>query len=714
MPSKNIYSLNDTDYSRRILNLKEDYAAQGATYLSIVNSTPYPDELAKLTTQMESFTDESPEVSYFRRDPITLDRHLEKAKLSDYIADIKQTNRILAPSLTTYMSPKISVSFLSEFTRKNVEARSIIKKKMFQEKDAVKKLLYGRQQVNKKGDNNRVTGILGIGGTTISNKSGHSTLTSTTRAITSMANALNERFLSGTRHYRSEDLCINSMVYTIHTMLGTPEARNNFQQTLEHYKLVTPSLHDTSEYIWQSASIYMYPQKKQNLYEFISKLSDIERCAVMYTGDFYAVRKFNPDMVKTFVSELITLKQGEYFDGIIDKIWEQNDIVLSFVHHRLYPELEEKAKRYGEMDKALVASIYHTCVHIESVLRKWEPLIMGLFVNSVLPPSVAYMRDMIRRVVGMSDTDSTLRAAGEWIQWYNNDYSRFPSRNAVNVAVGSSILMLSEFIANHHYKQYNVNIAGDTDRITEIEMKDELTLHSFIVGTQTKHYAGLINIQEGNVFKRDKKHLEMKGVNLKNSNAPEIVNKALKEIVLYVTTGIEDGKDLYFKHIYDIVVHIENTISKSIMDGKADYLRFVLIKDPSSYKKPDPKDNIYQHKILWDNTYGKLLGQVYDVPYVVARVPITLNNKTQVKAFVASLDNSILRDGFDDFFLQFNKTAFPKINLPRDYIIGHGIPKELQPYLDLKLILLNLCNPLYTMLDYIGYHLPTGHTLTQE
>ena len=164
---------------------------------------------------------------------------------------IEDQNLILSPSLIAYQRPEIVKSLLSEFLFGNVRKRKEYKDLKFkyeQEGNNTLKTFYDILQTSVKELNNSLSGAGVSKFNAIYCKSSHLSLTSGCRTATSYANASNERFIAGNRHYHKPNVVIQELS---NAALYGPHAE--IDKVLPRYGIVYPSVEQTMECILKSS-----------------------------------------------------------------------------------------------------------------------------------------------------------------------------------------------------------------------------------------------------------------------------------------------------------------------------------------------------------------------------------------------------------------------------------------------------------------------------
>ena len=335
------YFIKPIDEYKRNINPVKHYIEQMANYLSTMRNIP----LDKATDIVKDILKKNknisiPTVVHYSRD-IYKDTHLKETKLTDYIYDSIKNDDVMAPSFTTYINPKKEKSMISEFAMENVTLRAKVKKQMFKEKAAgnsVKATNLNNDQKRYKQYNNSLSGALVANGTSLKNQSGHSSLTSTTRTVSSLGNASNERLIAGNRHYRNPDI----ILYNIISIVSRIDI-DQISSTMEKYNLHYPTVDEVVSVIQRSSDYYFSDTYVFNnkIIPYLNKLSKYQLAAFVYTGDLYQLRNYNSEVICKFIDKLTTKVVSKDTDeNILENVnnYDETCIILSKLIH--YDELK--------------------------------------------------------------------------------------------------------------------------------------------------------------------------------------------------------------------------------------------------------------------------------------------------------------------------------------------------------------------------------------
>ena len=362
------------DQYQRDFNHVDHYIKNSAKYLSVVYGVSADECEVWVKTQLASdgeYPIYNPKILTLTR-PSEGNRILETITAEDFFGDIIKNRRIVSPSLAVYLHPKEKQSILAKFIRGNVKARGVAKKAMFLAKqlgDKITENIKNDEQASKKIANNSMSGAHNSLYTILWMRSAHSSLTSTCRTATAYANANNEKFLTGNRHYYDPTVTMEALVSTLN--LTDFEA---LAAVMEKYQLHYPTAEEVLETIRYSADYY-WPhahEEHKRFFEFAARLEPIERAALVYVQDAWHLKRFNEEVMRTLISKLITYSTVPHPDPAA--VWSKmTDSIKAFVFSLHGPELMGKVViKLKETDPELYACIASTAV---KTCRSWMSIV---------------------------------------------------------------------------------------------------------------------------------------------------------------------------------------------------------------------------------------------------------------------------------------------------------------------------------------------------
>jgi hypothetical protein len=693
------------EYKRNI-NPTYQYFHQAAAYLSLMTNRDYEECMKfvrRVITNKEITQVVDPKVAYLERQP-NGDRELKETTLTEYISTALKEGDLIAPTLTTYTNPRIKESLLVNYVEDNIAARSVAKKAEFAAKaagDKEKSKIFNIEQTNKKLRNNALSGAHVSASTPLYNKTAHSTLTSACRTTSGYGNANNEKFLNGNRHYWCANIVINNIISII-----THTDYEELERIVKKYNITIPSAEDVNNAIKYSTDLYWSDsQHFKKISDFVNKLNDLQRAAFIYTGDMYHLMKFNQELIRNMIRELSTKVKGEC-ENALKTIKEVNSDYVDLAHAVCYSEMKGKGKNYQAMENTPeLNTLVLTSINIGKTLDKYSDLIKVFWVTNNLPGSVGYFPESIRRSAITSDTDSTIFTVQDWVSWYKGEINFDDEAMAVSAIM---IFLASQTITNV-LATMSANFGMVGKRLFQIAMKNEFKFDAFIVTNVAKHYYAKISIQEGNVFKDRER--EIKGVHLKSSNSPLIVTKKANELMEFVMESILTNKKIAITNILKDIADVERSIKSTIFAGGLDYFRLSQIKTPDSYTREE-RESPYIHYLLWEEVFAEKYGHLAPPPYSCIKINTTLNNATATKVWLDEMQDQVLAMRLRQWLAKNNKVYLPTFYLSTDISKSTGIPKEVQDIINVRKIILDLCNVFYIILESIGYYIKTGHMVS--
>lgn len=687
------------------------------------------------------------------------DRFVRKTGYLNYLKNIVSKDLICAPSMTTYLRPKTLQSEMGLYINGNLTLRNEAKHEglvagmsanelasriqdiigdpdeegyvaptLTQEQQAEYQSLSQQykiysdiasikhnEQTSHKIFNNGISGMQTIGSTPFVLVSAHSALTSGCRSATSYGNATIERFVAGSRHYWSPEVVL-TQITTIISHTDYPK----LQAVMDKYNLHYPSVDEVYKLIKYSTDLYWHGQEPmEEIVEYVQTLSPIERASFAYTADFYHLRKFNNEFVTGFLDELSAVKSGHHPDPVAGAKKAKGDhkaLALILCAEVTAGKSIEKMIEAGENEGlAMVALTYE---NIMATLDKYQDLISVFWTTLNVPPNISRTRDIRRRSVVGSDTDSCLFGVREWVKW-KNGHAGFDKPCQ---ATWHTVVFMACQVVTHTLACLSAGMGVQGDDVKKLAMKNEYAFSVFGLTNIAKHYWGSMIAQEGGVYKKPK--LEMKGVQFKDSNSPpEIIDESDEYIV-----GIID--QIYQKGTFEIMPILQSmagteaTVTRSIEKGDTKYLKSAYVRPKEDYKKPMSSN--YFHYELWCKAFAHKYGDAPALPYRAVKISVDLPNKTAIKKWVESIEDPIMRSALDELYVsgegggdvdddaplsddgaEEEVTGKPKASItsflmPLDLVRANGIPKEILAVANLRKQTYTAVSPFYLTSESMG------------
>ncbi len=655
-------------------------------------------------------------------------RKRQVTTVTEYIANIVKNNKIVAPSMTVYSHPKQKKSLLAEFILHKLDMRKKAKKEMFlAEKQmneanrlvkeatanndqtmasqqaivaatmSTEKAYFNCLQTSAKIAANSLSGTFGFAGTVLFNKTAHSSLTSICRCAASNANANNERFLSGNRHYWSLEVTLNNIV----NILTTVDC-NRVREVVERYGLVYPTVEQVVEavrgctdYYWSKSS----PALFQKVVDFIHTLTPEERAGYLYNQDAYHVMKCNDHFFRVLVKKMITIPDElpddpDHWMKLMDEdiLMFASRLCSPFMSGKSVKDLENAYKEGKNKDYLrFVAVVKNVLVN----LQDYADFIQTFWATSNPPMSLAMIPTMMRRCAVLSDTDSTIFTTQDWTTWYQGklDFT-YESESVSALMVYFTSCMTTHLLAMH-----SAQMGVDREQLYTLAMKSEFANPLLGLTTRGKHYYSYVSAKEGNVY--SEYVLDIKGVGLRNSKLPPNIRESSDNFIRHVMDTIMKGEKLSVHEVLTRVADEEREIIRSIHAGEPTYLSVAKINTADAYKQKE-LNSTYQLYGLWEQVFAPKYGHAPLPPFDCVAVNIDANNKSDMAAWLDNSGDEQFAQRFRNWLAATGKDKITRILLPTEILRVHGLPKEIINALDLRKVLMNLMDAHYLILESLG------------
>lgn len=691
----------ETNQYTRTLNFLPEAIDQAALFLS--KSTGDSLETTKAFVQNTispngAFPYKDRNVRYLERNKVG-DRELKEGTFTEYLEKVFNRRSPMPPTMTAYVPVEEDVSILGEYIEGNVAERSRFKKIKFEagqrgDKDAADEA--DGIQNSKKILNNSLSGAHSSPSTGLYNKSSHSTLTSGCRITTAYGNANNEKFLAGNRHYWSPDVILANIVTIVkHTDYLS------FNRAVEEFGIVMPSVDAVMECIHRSAFYYWRNDARMaTIRKTVEGLTDIERGAFLYIGDLYHFAKYNDSIVRTMLGELSDVTTQSVSVEEADKWLGSASADMKVFINLLCSEwtADKNIKDIKANTPEIYGIIGANAKNVVERLNKYRTLIQGIFRPSTLHGSIAKLPSIVRRAVLASDTDSTIFTNQYWTKWYVGklDFSIQSYR------IGYTTTFLTSQVVIHLLGMMSAQIGLSKQHLHKLEMKNEYYFPVFTLTSRAKHYFGNKSAQEGNVFTKMKS--EIKGVELRSSNAPKVINDKLHGLMTTVLEKTMADGTMSIREIMDPIYTIESSIINDLHSGGHTYLRTMPLKDGSAYVDGDNAPAMFHHK-LWQAVFSPKYGEAPELPYQGVKVSVNLNNPTKLKLFLLSIPDRHLAERLDSFLKANKRDKLAVLVFPKPLIELHGVPQEIRPAIEHRKLVHSIMAPYYLFLESFGIYM---------
>jgi hypothetical protein len=701
MTAAGFFSLSPDEYTRTI-DPVEHYIEQNAFY--IAKQTGYDINVARQFI-IDEFKEGRLDLHQAKAPRLYRDkhgdRHKEMVTLYQYIKEVVDDNLLIAPTMTTYLPPEVKRSLLSDYIIKNMNLRKGFKKQKFKYEMAESVVLasfYDMLQNSTKIKNNALSGTQAVKSNVLFNKSAHSSLTSSCRVITSVSNALNEKFIRGNRHYWSPQIVLNNIIAIANDAKHYP-----VKETMAKFNIHVPTVDDVMACIHYSTGPYWKNwELSKKITRFVEKLTDEERAFFLYGMDLYHLAKHNDELVRNLLTRFIQMPEQPIDDveAIYQKVNEDVVILAALLAGDLTKgcqigdirgKTEDGQWKFLEKNQILAGN----CLQISDLLDEYQVLFTTFFRPNLLPQSVADLPDMYRRAVPVSDTDSSIFTTMYWGKWITGKYS------CDELSTKTSYL-ITYFITQsviHNLAMLSANLGVSADKIHDLKMKNEYAFPVFILSQLSKHYLALITAQEGNLLPKMK--FERKGVNLRNSAASTEIVSRLHQLADQSMLKVYSGESVELAPLLSTVAELEKLIFDDIRSGSPLFLRSIQVKEEESYSQKDNAPAVKQHN-LWENVFADKYGAAPELPYKSFTVTLKCNSKNKFNKWVETIEDRVLADKLSRYCEKNFQSGLPTIRLPIANVSETGIPVELIDQSEFREVVRAIMAPFYIILAAFG------------
>jgi len=678
------------------INPVKNYLEQAITFVSKYYKLSKEEATQELKNIIKNNKPKNPIVKYVGRDE-TDATVIKESKLTDYINDSVKNGEIVTPSLTVYTHPSKKKSLHAKFLAGNIKRRSEHKHKSFVEYQAGNYLASAHHNVLQKVMkifNNSLSGAYASMSTALYNPSAHYTLTSITRSVASIGNAVSESVIAGNKCFYTPDSIINYI-----TSIVTCVNMKKVILAISRYKLYEPSVDDVMEMILKSSRRYWKSSKYEDIIRnYLSKLASYELAAVMYVNDLHHMKKHNEELIKDFIGRL-----GKRTDGIVNdplKVLNRNlEGVNNLVHHICMEDIKGINVDYGKLYKTnpdILNVLAATADNVYTVLLEYRLLIKTFFTTDILPIDVGSIKDCHRDTIVLSDTDSTCGSYDMWVEWYFGNTKYSPAA----VGLSAAVMTINTQVIDHNIRIFSKNMNISKDCVSLLKMKNEFFWLVFITANVSKHYYADTWIQEGNVYA--KALLELKGVHVFGSAGNQSIVKKAHDDMHSVLTTIAEGGTIDAKSIITKVADLERYILDAINKGDVSVFKIDKINSPDSYKLEDKSKTPYFHHMLWTRVFKDKYGDPGNPTYMTVKIPTVIKSKAKCTEYLNSIKDTEIKEKLIKCLSDNGKDNIGTFRVPLTIAGNSGMPEEMLDAVDKHRVVLDNMNVYYILLATIG------------
>ena len=603
---------------------------------------------------------------------------------SEFFDTVRQNNWILSPSLVAYKHTDEEQSVNAIGTDTFIDFRRLYKGKLKEaigtgDKEAAK--AFNEIQNALKIFNNAQSGGMSSSGTPLYNKSGHTTLTSTCRIVTSTANLLNERLITGNRLLLSYDKTMELFLSTL--AFADKQA---IKAVMKKYDMNHATVDQVMDMVKRCARYYWTNPTALGAIElFLGGLKPIELTILLCTMDLRGLYTTNKELMKSFFNDWCALPEmPEGFqaeDGIKPANGDYETLIVT------------KLGKKPEKDQMAYLNAHHVNLEV-----KWGDFI-NAFLRATIPPSGVFsIKELVRENVLTSDTDSMIYSVDMIIDDYVDDEQG-------GICFNAALTYFIRCIAVDQHARLSRNMNVSNRYMRRLNMKNEYLFSSYVTTSMSKHYYAMQLMLEGVLHTVPK--LELKGVHLRGVKIALKVREFTNKLMRDVLDAIYNKRKLDPAELLNEIGDIERALFHDIENRGYTWLTKNGIKAESAYTNPE--SSIYYYHELWENVFAPKYGKAPELPYRAYKVNLALHNKTKMAAFFNNLDDKVWGDNFREYIS--SRSNLTSVYIPIDMIDGMGgIPEELLPIVDTRLLISQNFKSIYAILESLGLYFLNSKT----
>ena len=628
-------------------------------------------------------------------------QELKKVDLLNMIRKTK--NKTIAPGGTIFQTTDVHVPLVKQFLDALVERRDNAKKAMFEYIKQNRKLeadnKNSEQALNKIAANS-VSGGCGTDVNALYDKESYCSITSMCRHGTMMAYTFAERFLSSNYYFPTYEDAINFLITTLEKCPPKEEIRD----ILDRYHLTEVFFDHLYDLIHSGLDRYAVKDTHKDfiLERLIKNMSPEERSFIYYSRSLYNIMYLNPDIAHKFFTELFTLDTNEQCmnrEDVDISILKKLDGDLEQALQTSYAKIlgEEVIKKLPDTNKELALKMAKIAYTAQEKINYIQPLIDMFLHSKVMIPKAHINKDMIRKAIIVSDTDSIIYTSKDIVTLYLKGTFTYSNPYVYSMHAFATYFLCKSVSSLLRMIAIQRGAIGEKN-IKMLKMKNEFLYPVFIRTNQSKHYIGYLTVQEGIVLKDPK--MDVKGVQYKSSNLPKVTHKFTSKVIDTLVEDINTHTNIYAGDYISMVLNYEQQIFKSLREGQLTYYTNAPVKMKEEYKTPE--SSLYSNYLIWQEVFSKKYGDIF-VPSKCYLIPFTKNKYKSPEYLNWLMEKH--PDIYKKWDTYIKKNPTKKINRLPIPIACQQIPEELIPLVDMRSIVFKNVQPAMLLLKTAGIDL---------
>jgi hypothetical protein len=291
------------------------------------------------------------------------------------------------------------------------------------------------------------------------------------------------------------------------------------------------------------------------------------------------------------------------YENLLESIIENlNPIELQRLYTKNNFEIFIKSELFLEYFKELIDEEF---LDPSNPPDKYKELLNELYelLNEIVfyPKSHEYkvekILNMERKIVLLSDTDSTFINLNDYVQYFKDKF--YNGENLNNCQLANIIDIINSILTNYIERVYreltgNFNVPDSKKKL--INMKNEFLIKRLILTRNKKQYAQQIISQEGKIY--EKPVLDIKGIQIKKVTTPKRARTFFKSFL----DDIMQSDKISPSELYKKYLNFEREIYESLLQRSTEYLTPGKFNSVKAYEFPY-RIMAVKGVLLWNTLY---------------------------------------------------------------------------------------------------------------
>lgn len=689
------FGWDDSDYTRD-LDIVQSSIQQTATGLATIHDKPVAQVVKWMQRKLDTKAVKLRPVrvnAWVKDDKRFGDRFEKQTDILKILKVIEKRELITTPVFTSYDNPNTLKAPTTICIQRGFADRSASKdlqKLALKANDEDGFAIHNGNQNAKKVSINSYSGAAEDAGTPLHCKTIHPSLTGLCRCSTGICTAFGEKSVGGVRNYYSP-AAIEEDILGLLVSINYPE----LSQTISQYQLVIPTVEQCKEHIRKNKEPYFKSESAlTNVYRIVDGMDELQRAAFLYYSNLYDLMILNFDTVKGIFEELTSTSlddEIEYrFDG-------KRSIILKDGTKRTITGNEQL-----QLDKMTLwnnDSFEVVCNRFFRWLDKRAAFFSTFTVTKYHLVHLGEQATAVRRVVPLGDTDSCFVAYQRFIRVLNEKHMLDQTDNPIL----DSLTYLTNESFWHQLRMYSAKMGIPPEFRDDIEMKSELVIPSLELTVVAKTYHAFVNNKEGTHLPEERREFELKGKRFHAGSLPQLIRDELHQVMEDNLIGLSHGKKIDRQDVVARVTAIEQAIINGIPKGES-WFDSAKVKAKSGYKNWKSQPAVWTE--FWNIFFGERFENATEGEYMALKVPLKkMSNERQV-TFLRAIAGDSWKDKWEKWCALCSKaanTSIGSILIPLQSVNDYGIPPEIIPYIDIRLICHNVLDPWYLYLQSMNF-----------